>query len=280
LNRADPARVLDEKVAVVTGAARGIGRAVAELLGEHGCSVVVADLDRTLADECAEELPTNAIAFGGDITDPDTPRSLITETVRAFGRVDILVNNAGYPFDAMVHKMTDAQFRAMLDIHVTAPFRMIRAAAPYLLRPASELRESDAGIRKIVNVASIAGQMGAVGTANYSAGKAAVVGLTKSVAKEWGRAGVACNAVCFGPIDTRLSAVQGDENTTEVAGETIRLGVPAAQREAIAEVVPLGRHGSPHEAAGAVFFLASPWSDYVTGQVLNVTGGFAGGMQS
>ena len=278
---ASEAPLLDGRVAIVTGAARGIGRAVAELLAEQGASVVVADLDLALAEECARSLATEGIAVGADVTKQGSPEQIVEAAIDRHGRIDILVNNAGYPFDAMVHKMSDEQFASMLEIHATAPFRIIRAAAPYLRT--DPLRDSKTGgtqIRKIVNVASIAGQMGAPGTGNYAAGKAAVVGLTKSLAKEWGRFSVATNAVCFGPIDTRLSALQSTNNITRVGGRTIRLGVPAAQREAIAEIVPLGRHGTPEEAAGAVLFLCAPWSDYVNGQVLNVTGGYCSGMQS
>jgi 3-oxoacyl-[acyl-carrier protein] reductase len=221
------------------------------------------------------------VAVGGDITAPDTPARLIETALATYGRIDIIVNNAGYQFDAMVHRMTDEQFARMLDIHATAPFRLIRAAAPYFLRGPAPIDDATGRpqLRKIVNVASITGQMGVPGTANYAAGKAAVVGLTKSVAKEWGGHGVACNAVCFGPIDTRLSALSGDDNVTTVDGRTIKLGVPQRQRDAVADVVPLGRHGTPLEAAGGVLFLSAPWSDYVNGQVLNVTGGYLGGME-
>jgi 3-oxoacyl-[acyl-carrier protein] reductase len=274
----DPAQILAGQVAIVTGAAQGIGRATAFLLSSHGAHVVVADLNMELAETCARELPAAGIAVGGDITSATMPGRLVDAAVSRWGRLDIIVNNAGYPFDAMVHKMTDDQFLRMLEVHVTAPFRLIRAAAPYLMRPPEKSAAGRPAYRKVVNIASIAGQLGAAGTANYSAGKAAVVGLTRSLAKEWGQFGVNCNAACFGPIDTRLSAVSALENTTSIGGEVIRLGVPAQQRAAIKHTVPLGRHGSAEEAAGGVFFLCSPWSDYVHGQVLNVTGGFTGGM--
>jgi len=272
--------MLKDRVAIVTGAAQGIGRATAELLAAHGARIVVADLDARLAEECVRRLPTSGVAVDGDITADGAPARLVDAAVATYGRIDIIVNNAGYPFDAMVHKMTDEQFERMLDIHATAPFRLIRAAAPYLRTPAPvDPATGRAQVRKIVNVASIAGQMGVPGTANYAAGKAAVVGLTKSVAKEWGGYAITCNAVCFGPIDTRLSALSADDNVATVGGRTIRLGVPEAQREAVADVVPLGRHGTPLEAAGGVLFLSAPWSDYVNGQVLNVTGGYVAGME-
>jgi 3-oxoacyl-[acyl-carrier protein] reductase len=272
--------LLLDRVAIVTGAARGIGRATAELLAVHGARIVVADLDADLAEECVRGLSTSGVAVGGDITAGDTPARLVETAMATYGRIDIIVNNAGYPFDAMVHKMTDEQFERMLDIHATAPFRLIRAAAPHLRTPAPvDDATGRPQFRKIVNVASITGQMGVPGTANYAAGKAAVVGLTKSVAKEWGGFAVTCNAVCFGPIDTRLSALSADDNVTTVGGRTIKLGVPERQREAVADAVPLGRRGTPLEAAGGVLFLCAPWSDYVNGQVLNVTGGYLGGME-
>jgi 3-oxoacyl-[acyl-carrier protein] reductase len=271
--------VLDGKVAIVTGSARGIGRATAGLLAEHGAHVVVSDLDGDLAHQAAEEIGNGGISHAGDLTRPGVPESLVEDTVDAYGRLDIIVNNAGYTLDAAIHKTTDEAFQRMLDIHTVAPFRLIRAAAPHLREPAKRERAEGVEVfRKIVNVSSISGTMGNAGQANYAAGKAAVVGLTKTLAKEWGQFKVNVNAVAFGWIETRLTALKEPGNTMEIDGETVQLGIPEATRELIPLLCPLGRPGRPDEAAGGVFFLCSPWSNFVHGQVLNITGGQFSGM--
>jgi 3-oxoacyl-[acyl-carrier protein] reductase len=271
--------VLDEKVAIVTGSARGIGRATAELLAEQGANVVINDLDGDVAEQASSEIPGDTIAFAGDLTKEGVPDQLVQKAVDEFGRIDIIVNNAGYTVDAPIHKMTDQQFQAMLDIHTVVPFRVIRAAAPHLREPAKKEREAGQEVfRKIVNVSSISGTMGNAGQANYSAGKAAVVGLTKTLAKEWGQFKINVNAVAFGYIETRLTASKDSENTMEIGGEKIQLGIPDQLRGMASMLIPLGRPGTPQEAAGGVFFLCSPWSNYVHGQVLNVTGGQFTGM--
>src|SRR6202000_2857276 len=189
------------------------------------------------------------------------------------------VNNAGYTLDAPIHKMSDDWFQKMLDIHLVVPFRVIRAAAPHLREPAKAERERGQGVfRKIVNVSSISGTMGNAGQANYSAGKAGVVGLTKTVAKEGGQFKVHVNAVAFGFIDTRLTQAKVDDNTMEKDGEKIQLGIPEQMRQMASAIIPLGRPATPEEAAGGIFFLCSPWSNYVHGQTLHVTGGIFGGM--
>ena len=271
--------VLDGKVAIVTGAGRGIGRATAELLAEHGATVVVNDLDGDLAKEAAGALATEGIPHSGDLTSSDAPDDLVKTAIDAEGRIDIIVNNAGYTLDAPIHKMTDDWFQRMIDIHLVVPFRVIRAAAPHLREPAKAERERGEEVfRKIVNVSSISGTMGNAGQANYSAGKAGVVGLTKTLAKEWGQFKVNVNAVAFGWIETRLTASKDAANTMDIDGQTVQLGIPDQMREMKSVLIPLGRSGTPEEAAGGVFFLCSPWSNFVHGQVLNITGGQFSGM--
>ncbi len=273
--------VLEGKVAIVTGSARGIGRATAELLCEQGARVAINDLDGELAEQAAAEIPGETLAFGGDLVQEGTPERLVQEVVARFGRVDILVNNAGYTLDAPVHKMSDEWFQRMLDIHAIVPFRMCRAVAPHMREPAKREREEGREVfRKIVNITSISGMMGNAAQANYASGKSAVVGLTKTLAKEWGQFKINVNAVAFGYIETRLTAAKTDDNVAEIAGERIQLGIPEPLRAMVTMLIPLGRAGTPREAAGGVFFLCSPWSDYVTGQVLNVTGGHFSGMTS
>jgi 3-oxoacyl-[acyl-carrier protein] reductase len=271
--------VLDGKVAIVTGSARGIGRATAELLSEHGASVLVNDLDADLAEQTASEIAGETAVYGGDLTAPGACDALVQAAIDAFGKIDIVVNNAGYTIDGMLHKMTDEQFQRMLDIHAIVPFRVCRAAAPHLREPAKLEREQGVEVfRKIVNVSSISGTMGNPGQANYAAGKAAVVGLTKTLAKEWGQFKINVNAVAFGFIDTRLTAAKAKDNTIEVGGETVQLGIPEQIRGMSSMLIPLGRAGTAQEAAGGVFFLCSPWSNFVHGQTLNVTGGQFNGM--
>ena len=227
----------------------------------------------------ADEIGGETAVFAGDLTKPGVPDQLVAKAIETFGRIDIIVNNAGYTLDAPLHKMSDEWFQKMLDIHVVAPFRVIRAAAPHLREPAKLEREEGREVfRKIVNVSSISGTMGNAGQANYAAGKSAVVGLTKTLAKEWGQFKVNVNAVAFGYIETRLTASKDASNTMEIDGEKVQLGIPDQLRGMVPMLIPLGRPGTPQEAAGGVFFLCSPWADYVHGQVLNVTGGQFTGM--
>jgi 3-oxoacyl-[acyl-carrier protein] reductase len=268
-------------VAIVTGSARGIGKATAELLSEHGANVVINDLDTDAAQETADAIAGETAVHGGDLTQSGVPDALVQTAIDAWGRLDIIVNNAGYTLDAPIHKMSDDWFQKMLDIHVTVPFRVIRAAAPHLREPAKAERDRGEEVfRKIINISSISGTMGNAGQANYSAGKAAVVGLTKTLAKEWGQFKVNVNAVAFGFIETRLTASKDESNQVDIGGEKVQLGIPDQLRGVAAMLIPFGRAGTPQEAAGPVFFLCSPWSDYVHGQLLNVTGGQFTGMTS
>jgi 3-oxoacyl-[acyl-carrier protein] reductase len=255
-------KVLEGKAAIVTGSARGIGRATAELLAAHGARVLVNDLDGDLAEEVAATIGADHAAFGGDLTQPGIPEALVRTAVGAFGAIDIVVNNAGYTSDSMAHRMSDEQFRAMLEIHTVVPFQVLRAAAPFLRDAGKADREEGREVfRKVVNVTSISGTQGNVGQANYAAAKAGLVGLTKTLAREWGPFKVNVNAVAFGFVETRMTAE-----------------LPQQMRDAAPQIIPLGRPALPEEAAGAIFLLCSPWSNFVHGQVLTASGGQMTGM--
>ena len=271
--------VLDGKVAIVTGSARGIGRATAELLSEHGAKVLINDLDGDLAERTAGEIAGETVVYAGDLTKDGAADALVATAVDAWGKLDIIVNNAGYTVDAPVHKTSDDAFQKMLDIHTIVPFRVLRAAAPHLREPAKQEREQGVEVfRKVVNVSSVSGTMGNAGQANYASGKAGVVGLTKTVAKEWGQFKINVNAVAFGYIETRLTASKDSDNVMEIDGEKVQLGIPEQMRAMASAIIPLGRPATPEEASGPVLFLASPLADYVHGQTINVTGGMFGGM--
>ena len=273
-------RVLEGKAAIVTGSARGIGRATAELLCAQGARVLVSDVDADLAASAAAEIEGETAVFAGDLTRDGVCEALVEKAVSEFGHLDIVVNNAGYTWDGIAHKMSDEQFRAMLEIHTVVPFRVLRAASPYLREPAKKERDEGREVfRKVVNVTSISGTQGNVGQVNYSAGKAALVGVTKTLAREWGPFKVNVNAVAFGFVETRLTASAEESTETFTVGEVeVPLGIPERTRERASLVIPLGRGALPEEAAGAIFFLCSPWSNFVTGQVLTVNGGQATGM--
>ena len=271
--------ILEDKVAIVTGSARGIGRATAELLSEQGARVLINDLDGDVAEQTASEIAGETLVFAGDLTKPGVPDELVQKVIDEWGRVDILVNNAGYTLDAPIHKMSDEWFQRMLDIHSIVPFRMCRAVAPHMREPAKKEREEGQEVfRKIVNVTSISGTMGNAGQANYSSGKAAVVGLTKTLAKEWGQFKINVNVVAFGYIETRLTASKEESNVMEIDGEKVQLGIPDQLRGMASMLIPLGRPGSPAEAAGGIFLLCTPWANYIHGQVINITGGQFSGM--
>src|SRR5512146_1469029 len=266
---------LNGKTALVTGSGRGIGRAIAGALATSGAQVMVTDLDEEALreTECGiKKIGGQAAYFCGDLTDPAIPGKLVSETLAAFGSIDIIVNNAGYSWDTVIQKTTDEQFQAMLDIHVVAPFRVLRAASNWIRETAKkEQAEGRRVMRKVVNITSISGMEGIAGQAGYGSGKAGIIGLTKVMAKEWGRYNVNVNAVGFGFIETRLTQALGGE--IDVQGRKIKVGVQEAAREALRAQNPLGRFGTPEEAAGPVLFFCSRLSDYVTGEVLLCSGG-------
>jgi 3-oxoacyl-[acyl-carrier protein] reductase len=272
--------VLDGRAAIVTGSARGIGRAAATLLAEHGARVLITDLDEDVAQEAASDIPGQTAVFGGDLTKDGVPDAVVARAIEAFGQLDIVVNNAGYTWDGMVHKMSDDQFRAMLEIHTVVPFKLLRAAAPYLRDAGKADKEAGREVfRKVVNVTSISGTQGNLGQANYSAAKAGLVGLTKTLAREWGAFKVNVNAVAFGFVETRLTAASGEGAETFVKdGVEIPLGIPERMRELAPMIIPLGRPATPEDAAGPIFFLCSPWSNFVHGQVITASGGQTTGM--
>jgi 3-oxoacyl-[acyl-carrier protein] reductase len=270
-------KLLDGKVAVITGSGRGIGRATAELFARHGARVIVNDLDPKVAEEAAGAIRASgaeAQPVAGSITDPRFPEQLVQAAVDHFGALDVIVNNAGYTHDGVIHKMSDEQWYAMIDVHLTGPFRLLRAAAQRWREWAkNEIADGKRVMRKVVNVSSTSGVAGNAGQVNYSAGKMGIVGVTKTLAKEWGRVNVNVNAVAYGFIETRLTAAKDTAAKQEVDGQLVEMGIPDKIRQQAKAVIPLGRAGTPEEAAGPVLFLASPLADYVTGHIVLVTGG-------
>ena len=272
---------LEGKVALITGSGRGIGRSIALKLASEGAHVVVNDLDEAPAQEVVAAIRAaggQAVACIGSVTAPDFAERFIGTAVSEFKGLDIIVNNAGYTWDNVVQKMTDEQWYAMLDVHLTAPFRILRAAQP-VIRALSK-QEKEAGksvVRKVVNISSVAGLFGNAGQTNYAAGKAGIVGMTMTLAKEWGRLNTTVNCVAFGFIKTRLTEVSADGNATaHNDGRDIKIGVNPGLLAMMEQTIPLGRGGTPDEAAGAVFLFCIPESDYVSGQTLMCTGGLTG----
>ncbi len=271
--------MIDGKVAIVTGSGRGIGAASAKKLAAEGASVVVSDIDPAPAEETIAAIRKaggRAIALVGDVTAPAFPSQLIKATVDCFGGLDIIVNSAGYAWDATIQNMSDKQWHAMLDVHVTAPFRILREAFVSFIREAAKQEQAANGManpRKVVNVSSVSALYGIPGQTNYSAGKAGIIGMTKTLSREWGRYNIHVNCACFGFIETRLTAPKKTAEKLEREGEEIQLGIPEHLRHQAKALIPLGRTGTAEDAAGPIFFLASPLSDFVSGAVLEVTGG-------
>lgn len=271
---------LDGKVAIVTGSGRGIGREIALKLAADGASVVVNDLDDAPAKETVvaiEAAGGRAVAHPGSVTEDGFAEQFVQTAVDTFGGLDIIVNNAGYTWDSVIQKMTDEQWDAILDVHLKAPFRILRAAQPVIAAAVKEARADGLPVpcRKVVNISSIAGLGGNVGQANYAAAKAGVTGLTKALAKEWGRYNVTVNTVAFGLIKTRLTEAPADATSTiEVEGKTLKVGVNPQLLNAMEASIPLGRAGTPAEAAGSVYLFCIPESDYVSAQTVVCGGGF------
>lgn len=269
---------LEGKTALVTGSGRGIGQAIALKLASEGAQIVVNDLDEEPARETVElinKMGSQAVSCAGNVTDADFAERFIGTAIQTFGTPDIIVNNAGYTWDNVVQKMSVEQFEAVVDVHLVAPFRILKAAlAP--MREAAK-KEAESGIevfRKVVNISSVSGVYGNAGQANYSAGKLGVVGLTKTLAKEWGRYKVCVNAVAFGLIHTRLTqALDGEGATANIAGREVAIGVQRARLEEAFTRIPIGRGGTVEEAAGSVYLFCIPESNHVSGQCLICDGG-------
>jgi 3-oxoacyl-[acyl-carrier protein] reductase len=271
---------LEGKVALITGSGRGIGRSIALKLASEGARIVVNDLDAAPAQEVVDEIRKaggQAVACVGSVTAPDFAERFVGTAVSEFKGLDIIVNNAGYTWDNVVQKMTDEQWYAMMDVHLTAPFRILRAAQP-VIRALSK-QEKDAGqnvVRKVVNISSVAGLFGNAGQTNYSTAKAGITGMTMTLAKEWGRMNVTVNCVAYGFIKTRLTVSAESDATANIDGRDIKVGVNPDLMAAMERMIPLGRGGSPDEAAGAVYLLCIPESDYISGQTLMCSGGLTG----
>jgi 3-oxoacyl-[acyl-carrier protein] reductase len=271
---------LDNRTALVSGSGRGIGRAIALKLAAEGANVVVNDLDAAPAAETVQEIKEaggQAVACVGSVTDDVFGDRFVATAVDTFGGIDIIVNNAGYTWDSVIQKMTDEQWDAVLDVHLKAPFRILRAAQRVISATAKK-EAADGGAvrcRKVVNISSIAGLGGNAGQANYAAAKAGVVGLTKALSKEWGRYNVTVNTVAFGLIRTRLTEASADGDASiDVEGRQIKVGVNPDLLTAMERMIPLGRAGTTDEAAGAVYLFCTPESDYISGQTVVCGGGF------
>ncbi|MCX7143386.1 MAG: SDR family oxidoreductase [Proteobacteria bacterium] len=270
---------LEGKTAIVTGSGRGIGQAIALKLAREGAKVMVNDLDAGPAEETIAKiraLGSEARSCLGDVTAADFGTRIVKDTLDAFGGIDIIVNNAGYAWDGVIQKMTDEQWYAMLDVHATAPFRILRAASDFIRTAAKKEKEEGRSFnRKVVNISSIAGMFGNAGQMGYSAGKAAIVGMTKTMSKEWGRYQVNVNCVAFGLIQTRMTQPVGSGAAVAKIGEReVKMGIQPEFIEFMNKMIPLGRGGTPEEAAGAVYLLCIPESDYISGELLLASGGF------
>lgn len=270
------------RVALVSGSGRGIGREIALKLARARASVVVNDLDEAVAQQTVADIAAargSAVICAGSVTDADFADRFVRTGVENFGGLHIVVNNAGYTWDSVVQKMTDQQWDDILDVHLRAPFRILRAAQPVISAAVKAERAAGAPrvTRKVVNISSVAGTAGNAGQANYGSAKAGITGLTKVLAKEWGRYDVTVNCVAYGFIRTRLTEAAADgQASIDVAGREIRVGVNNELLRQLERGIPLGRAGTPAEAAGAAYLFCIPESDYVSGQVLVCGGGFHG----
>jgi 3-oxoacyl-[acyl-carrier protein] reductase len=272
-------RRLEGKVAMVTGSGRGIGRAVALKLASDGAKIVINDLDAAMAQSVAAEikaLGSEAAICAGSVTAADFAKRFIDTALTAFGDIHIIVNNAGYTWDNVIQRMTDEQWNAMIEVHLTAPFRILRAATDHI-RSASK-REAAEGrrvVRKVVNISSLTGIDGNAGQVNYAAAKAGINGVTLTLSKEWGRYQVTVNSVAFGLIKTRLTEASADSDASiDVEGKQIKVGVNPDLLVEFERSIPLGRAGTPEDAAGAIYLFCIPESDYISGQILLCSGGF------
>lgn len=268
---------LDGRVALISGGGRGIGRSVALKLAREGAKVVVNDIDPAPVEETVNEIRNNggeAVACVGSVTDSDFPERFIAAALDNYDDIHIIVNNAGYTWDAVIQNMTEEQYDAMIEVHLKAPWRILKEAAAVIRSKAKE--ETDKGrrtVRKIVNVSSLSGTRGNAGQTNYSSAKAGVIGLTRALAREWGRYNVTVNCVAFGFIQTRLTEATDEKRMIAVGDKEVPVGVPVENIRNIEASIPLGRAGTPAEAAGAVLLFCFPESDYISGQVVEVTGG-------
>ena len=271
---------LDGKVALVSGSGRGIGRSIALKLASEGARLVINDVDQEPADETIaliRELGGQAVACVGNVTHTDFAERFVGTAVQEFKGLDIIINNAGYTWDNVIQKMTDEQWYAILDCHLTAPFRILRAAQPVIKALSkAELEAGQRIMRKVVNISSVAGLFGNAGQTNYSTATAGITGLTMTLAKEWGRLNVNVNCVAFGLIKTRLTNSTTDGETARIEGRDIKVGVNPGLMAAMEQMIPLGRAGTPDEAAGSVYLFCQPESDYISGQTLMCTGGLTG----
>jgi 3-oxoacyl-[acyl-carrier protein] reductase len=269
---------LQGKTAIITGAGRGIGQAIAFKLASEGARLVVNDLDAEPAEATAAAIRARggeAVAVPGSVVAEGFPERFVQAAVERFGGVDLIINNAGFTWDSVIQKMTDQQWDAILDVHLKAPFRILRAASEVIRAQAK--RDAEAGtpvVRKVVNISSVSGTNGNAGQANYSSAKAGIIGLTRAMAKEWGRYQVTVNAVAFGVIETRLTSAPAKGATITIEGREIPVGLPAEAFQRLAQIIPLGRPGTVEEAAGAVYLFCLPESDYITGEVVTCGGGY------
>jgi len=269
-------KLLDGKTAIITGAGRGIGKEIARVFLEQGARLVLNDLEQEPLSETIEELKrenTQVVGIAGSIIKEEVTNAIVKLAMDTYGGIDIIVNNAGHTWDAVIQKTSDEMWYKMIDLHATAPFRLLRAAQPFL-RDAAKKEKAEGIIvnRKVVNISSLSGVTGGAGQVNYAASKAAIIGLTKSLAKEWGHLNINVNCLAFGWIDTRLTQ---EKAKTIIDNHEVAIGVPKTMTDDLKKLIPLGRSGTTLDAAYPVLFLSSLYSDFISGQVLVVDGGLS-----